>query len=362
MKRPMRSNKGHRNLAAFMLVISACSPACAKANASPALTCTSSAEKTATARAPVEAYALVDLPNASGVHELSGTSFDPKTRTLYAIEDKAPTIVSLVASPDYRSWSVGEQLPLSGYLGNAWDGEALVRLADGSFDAVANESEPVLAHFDARGAFVRTINVPSDYDGKQVSNKGLESLTLSPDARFMFSANEAALIPDGPRASKTRGTIVRIWRRDLTTSKDEEFAYRTEPLGDGIGGDMGVSELAALSRDELLVLERGYQPGYGNTARIFHIHLTGAKDISKIALEGDATPTLQKTLVVDVATLHCPGVTHPGAQPNPILENYEAMTVGPTLPDGRHLLFLTSDDNARADQVTRILVLALASL
>ncbi len=36
---------------------------------------------------------------------------------------------------------------------------------------------------------------------------------------------------------------------------------------------------------------------------------------------------------------------------------YEALAVGPTLPDGRRLVFVTSDDNGSATQVARVLSL-----
>ena len=55
-------------------------------------------------------------------------------------------------------------------------------------------------------------------------------------------------------------------------------------------------------------------------------------------------------------------MTHPSTQPNPILDNYEALAIGPALADGRRLLFVTSDDNASASQVARVLVLAVRGL
>jgi hypothetical protein len=36
--------------------------------------------------------------------------------------------------------------------------------------------------------------------------------------------------------------------------------------------------------------------------------------------------------------------------------------LGPTLADGRRLVFVTSDDNAQASQVARVLVLAVRGL
>jgi len=59
------------------------------------------------------------------------------------------------------------------------------------------------------------------------------------------------------------------------------------------------------------------------------------------------------------ATLPAGSATSPQQQPSPLLDNYEALAIGPRLPDGRLVVFVTSDDNASATQVPRILVLAL---
>jgi hypothetical protein len=72
------------------------------------------------------------------------------------------------------------------------------------------------------------------------------------------------------------------------------------------------------------------------------------------------TPTLAKKLVVDLAKL--PAVGLPAAkqqQDSPLLDNFEGMTLGPRLPDGRRTILVMSDDNGRSDQFARILVLAL---
>ncbi len=307
-----------------------------------------------------EVYALVDLPRTHATHELSGSFFDEPTRTLYAVEDKQPLVVALEASADYRTWRIGPTTVLSGFMEDSWDGEGLARAPGGGSFVVANERAAAVGRFDPRGAFVERVTMPEHYT-KARKNKGLEGLALSPDARFLFTVNEEALEPDGPRTTAARGTMVRILRRELATSRDEEFAYRTEPLDHASeGGDMGVSEIAALSDQELLLLERGYRKGYGNTIRIFRVRLAGARDVLNVPSLDDATPVLAKSLVVDVGTLHCAGATNPGPQPNPILENYEAMSLGPTLPDGRRLLFLISDDNGNDDQIARLLVLSLA--
>jgi len=111
----------------------------------------------------------------------------------------------------------------------------------------------------------------------------------------------------------------------------------------------------------LLVLERGWTHGAGNTARVYRVKLTDAAT-SCLALPslGADAPTLAKELVIDLATLPAQGL--PAAkqqQQTALLDNFEGMAVGPRLPDGRASLILISDDNGRSDQFARILVLAL---
>lgn len=309
----------------------------------------------------VSVHAVVDLPGTF-THALSATAYDPATRTLYALQDTQPFIVPLEANADFDAFVVGIPLELTGRTDSTWDGEGLVRDATG-FVAVTVETAPTVERFGLTGLRTGAVTFPARFADQAPGNKGLESLTLSPSGRYLFTANESALTSDGTAATKTKGSTVRILRRELATGADTESAYRTEPLGaGGATGDMGVSELAALSDDVVLVLERGFQPGYGNTVRIFRVDVSSGEHVEGVSALNDATPVLTKTLVVDLSTLPPGNTKHPATQPNPLLDNYEALAVGPTLADGRRLLFVTSDDNASMTQVARVLVLAVQGL
>jgi hypothetical protein len=313
----------------------------------------------------VELLAVVDLPRKSATTALSGTVYDAETRTLFALQDTAPRLVPLVASEDLRSFTVGAPILLTGRPGDTWDGEAVVRLGK-DFVAVTDETLALVERFDAAGAYLGAVAVPPVYTKQAANNKGLESLALAPSGAFLFTVNESALVPDGPAATKAKGTLVRLLRREVATGAEAQHAYRTEPLGAGTGGDMGVSDLAAVSDHEVLVLERGWQSGFGNTVRIFRVDVTaagpGSADVSAVAALDAATPTLPKKLVVDLGALPPSGATNPGQQPNPLLDNYEALSLGPSLPDGRRVVFVTSDDNALPTQVARVLVLAVPGI
>jgi hypothetical protein len=312
--------------------------------------------------APTGLLAVVDLPRTGVTQSLSGTFYDAETRTLYALPDVAPRIVPLSVSEDYRTITPGAPIALTGRPGTAWDGEGLVRKG-GEFIAVTVETEPLVERFDASGKYLGKVDLPAVYAQQASNNKGLESLTLSPSGDYLFTANESALTVDGPPPSKTAGTTVRLLRRQLASGHDEAHAYRTEPLGPGTGGDMGVSDMLALSDTELLVMERGFQSDYGNTVRLYRVELAssgpGSADVLATPSLDASTPALPKTLVLDLVTLPADGVTHPGLEPNPILDNFEALALGPVLPDGRRVVFVTSDDNGNPDQLPRVLVLAI---
>jgi Esterase-like activity of phytase len=306
----------------------------------------------------VELLAVADLPRTALTQALSATYFDESSGILFALQDTTAQIVALTPSADFRTWKVGAPLTLTARPDAAWDGEGLARTGDTLF-AVTVETMPLLERFDLKGVYQGKVDLPARFASQAPGNKGLESLSITPSGKYLFVANEAALSTDGATATKTKGTLVRILRRDLASGTDEERAYRTEPLGSGTGGDMGVTDVTALADDKVLVLERGFQSGYGNTVRLFVVDLTTGSDVSQVASLDASSPVVTKTLLVDLSTLPSDGVTHPSTQPNPILDNYEALALGPTLPDGRRVVFVTSDDNASTDQVARVLALAI---
>lgn len=312
---------------------------------------------------PSPLLALVQLEGILGdaAHELSGTYYDSNTRTLYAMSDRSRSLVCLRVSTDFRSFSRCDDLPLNGSQAAQWDGEALAWKA-GEFYVVANETSAEVERFDNAGHFRGKVSLrPAIYD-RVFENKGLESLTISPTGKYLFAANEFALRDDP--TDPNIGTIVRVLKRSFDAGIDVACAYRTEPYR----GQFGVSEMLALSDTEVLVLERDYVVGEGNTVRLFYVSLGEAAlgqsgpcgpEVRSPSPLGSSVPVLAKTLVLDFASLPSQGIHHPGTQRNNILDNYEALALGPRLKDGRSILFVTSDDNGNTKQVARTLVLAL---
>jgi hypothetical protein len=271
------------------------------------------------------------------------------------VQDQSPNIVSIVPDRELKNWSFGSNIELK--LNFPLDLEGIVVTQNGF--VIASEIGPRLLEVDRKGTLRRDIALPAHFS-KARQNKSIESLTMSPGGRYLFTTTEEALSCDGGLATPTAGTRLRILRVPMDGGESIEHAYATDPLPHATG-DYGVADLAALSSDDLLVLERGWSRGSGNTARVYRVSLADAASscISSPELAPDG-PVMAKRLVVDISKLVARGL--PPArqkQDSPIMDNFEGLAVGPQLPDGRSSLFMISDDNGRTDQFARIVVLAV---
>ena len=309
------------------------------------------------------------------VSELSGITYDHASGSYYAIADRAGAVPSHVfrlsmplgqgmSSPSVEDVTVLHRPDGTPHTGANFDGEGIDLGRHGEF-VIASESgsaageQPEIKRFSGDGSYLSDLDV----DGKFLigaNNLSFESLSISPNGNKLFTATEAPLAADGRTADlRSRIRIVSYDERGPAGFQPAgEFFYLTEP--GRTTADLGVAEVLALSEDELLVLERGFVAGEGNTIRIFRVSLTTAEDVSGVpSLAASGLTPLAKTLLVDLVT--CPdagAISAPGAvQPNPLLENFEAMALGPNLPGGQRSIVLLSDDNGATNQNTRVVVL-----
>ncbi len=223
---------------------------------------------------------------------------------------------------------------------------------------------PWIKEFSLTGEHIKTLPLPEKYIPDVQNNKGirdnlsLESLTITPDNQWLFTATENALIQDGITATLTQGSPSRILQYNLLTGKPaKEFLYVTEPVANAPKPPEslhtnGLVELLALDETNLLSLERSYSNGVGNTILLFEVSLANASDIQTIdslsSVDISQIRPAEKRLLLDLRSLNIP------------LDNIEGMTLGPILPDGRRSLILISDNNFNPLQVTQILVFALS--
>ena len=244
------------------------------------------------------------------------------------------------------------------YTGSDFDGEGMQQLRDGSL-AISSETEPSIRRFAPNGRQLGELPVPARLRvapaGEATTNLTFEGLGLSPDGRALFAGMEGPLSADGTTAAgESLNRIVRYERdRRNNWQVAGQLGYKTDP-------GLAISELQVVDDDQLLVLERGFVAGVGNTVRIYRAFLAGADDVSdEPTLSRDGIRLVSKRLLVDLGDCPPSGATNPGRQANPLLDNVEAMALGDQLGDGARELYLLSDDNFSTGQVTRLYRLAV---
>jgi hypothetical protein len=200
------------------------------------------------------------------------------------------------------------------------DAEALVRLTDGTF-WIADENGPSIIHAAAEGRIL-TRHVPggteADYAGARYDvvgtlpailarrqiNRGIESLAVSHDERFLFFMLQSPLAnPDIAAFRNSRN--VRLFKIERTSMQivgeyvyvlDEPKTFRRQPANSQ--ADVRVSEMVAVGQDRLVVLERT-----DAVTKLYEIELADATDIHGSPWDDLRTePTLeQQAILADAA-------------------------------------------------------------
>lgn len=196
---------------------------------------------------------------------------------------------------------------------HGFDAEGIVRLADGSF-WVGDENGPSMAHVGADGRLIAR-HVPAgteaEFSGarydvrgtlpailtRRQANRGIESMAVSPDERFLYVIMQNPLAnPDAAAYRAARNTrLFKIERAGMRVVGeyvyvlDDPQSFRRDPSTRQ--NDPRISELMAVGLDRLIVLERTEQ-----TTKLYEVALSGATDIAGSRWDDPATrPTLEQT-------------------------------------------------------------------
>jgi hypothetical protein len=266
-----------------------------------------------------------------------------KDGSIAALEDR-----SSLFDLDAKTLQPKRVVPLADENGAALDSEGLVIDGDGT-RLITSETEPSIRRYSADGKILDRLPVPSSLlvapAGRAVSNQTFEGLTLLPGGHTLLASME------DPIAGDTSGAVrFQTWTRTKGGHFElaPQYAYKTDATF------LGVPEVQALPDGRLLVLERGYTSGVGNTVRLYLADPRHATDTSGIdTLTGQpGVRLIKKTLLADIADCPTLGATAKQPQPNPLLDNIEGMVITGR-EKGRYKVLLVSDDNQNAVQTTR---------
>ena len=270
------------------------------------------------------------------------------------------------------------------------DPEGLVRMKDGSY-FVSDEYGPNVYKFNAAGTLVTTLALPpalvpkvngtttfdQDQNGNLTSgrrsNRGMEGLSVSPDQTRLFAMLQSPTDQDGGQANGSRNTRILVY--DLTQSGTPlvaEYVYQLTLQGNPANNrHTPVSEIIALSNDELLVLERDGRGGLTQNnvptyKAIVRANLNGAQNILGSTYDQEdgtpgqtdfplgtaiaVTPVSRTELVnlLDAAQLAKFGLnTNAAADENSLSEKWEGLGLIPNLstPATDDFYLLIGNDN-----------------
>lgn len=252
---------------------------------------------------------------------LSGLAVD-RDGTLLALSDR-----SVLFTLDPRTREPTGARPLDDGSGASLDAEGLAVDGDGT-RLVASESDSSVRRFDTAGRATGRLDVPPEVADRAGRNASVEGVAVLAPGGPVVAAVEGALDGDDP----ARRRVV-TWNGG---APGPVWTYRPDP-------GLDVAELAATGDGRLLVIERSYTPGVGNT-----VHLALA-DPSR-AVDGE----LARTPLADLGACPSLGAVTRQDQVNPLLDNIEGMTVLGRTADGALRVLLVSDDNQDPDQTTRL--------
>ena len=117
--------------------------------------------------------------------------------------------------------------------------------------------------------------MPSAKGNKGIRNNlAFESLTITPNKKYLFTATENALAQDGNIATITAGSPARILKYNLLTRQPiQEFLYLTEPIAGNVKisrfSANGLADILAIDNTRLLSLERSFSLIKGNYLVLF---------------------------------------------------------------------------------------------
>jgi hypothetical protein len=249
------------------------------------------------------------------------------------------------------------------------DSEA-IRVAPDRTVWVSDEYGPFILHFDQKGHQIGSLALPpgfqianpgptAKYEAAnnttgRTTNRGAEGLAITPDGKTLVVMMQSSLTQDAGLAGRNDRVLV----YDLTnpSAPPKQYLYQLDSTATPI------SELLAINNHQFLVDERDGNTGPNAIKKLYMIDLnqpnaltdltntpysgtTAANGLPASTVPSGVTP-LSKTPFADLGQILNAANPFSGVNGlNTLPDKIEGLAWGPDLPDGRHLLLVTNDND-----------------
>lgn len=223
--------------------------------------------------------------------------------------------------------------------------------------------DPTISISNLDGSLVSTFSLPAPFEMDESQETGprdnhnFEGLSFSPDGETLWIGVEHPLHQDGPEPSPDHNSWVRLINMDRAGLILREFAIELDPIDapdDAQYLSHGMSEILVVDDHRLLCVDRvtiaDKDWAFENYIRIWELDITGATDIHGVEslVDAEFTPVTRRLLI---------DLNDAGLFP---IDNIEAMTFGPNLPNGNRALLLANDNNFDFEtQIQQIVLLEI---
>ncbi|MGE5086274.1 MAG: esterase-like activity of phytase family protein, partial [Bacillota bacterium] len=274
-----------------------------------------------------------------------------------------------------------KNLPMEGQRKAMLDPEGIARLPDGDL-LISSEADtdakprsmPRIFRTSPEGSWKYDFVLPEKYLpellGKQTkgvqNNHSVEGLTTFADGKIVFAGMESCLTQDIVSGEEANGDLVRILKFEDKGAQHgyyapvAEFVYKIDAFHDTAKGKeifRGVSEILAVSETKLLVMERGVRingKGWSSAVSLYLADLSKATNtLAMDKVVGQKVIVADKTKLIDFET---DLIKERGQK---MVDNFEGLSWGPTLPDGRRTLLVMVDNNFKKNETTELVVFSV---
>lgn len=253
-----------------------------------------------------------------------------------------------------------------------FDPEAIRRGPDNTL-IISDEYGPDIVSFSAAGNRLRRWEIPTAFRVQQAralreeennanvrgrrSNGGFEGLAVTPSGQHLAALTQRPLLQDSEQQdAMLTGRFCRLLVIHWNTGESRQLVY---PLD---RPTHGLNELLAWDEQRFLTIERDDAPGPdAQYKRIMVIDTAKASDVSHVdRLPTDNLPAkitpVRKEVLIDLLDPRW------GLRGEAMPEKIEGLAWGPTLPDGRRLLVICSDNDCDPKEPSRFWMFAVGAV